>query len=64
MAKPPETPLEQTKRLMGALVRQPPKQHDEMKIGKPEGKPIKNRPEKRPGASAKPKSARRPASRS
>ena len=27
-------PLEETKRLMGALVRQPPKPHEKMKIGK------------------------------
>lgn len=26
--------LEDTKKLMGALLRQPPKQHDEMKVGK------------------------------
>jgi hypothetical protein len=27
-------PLEETKRLMGALMRQPPKPHEAMKIGK------------------------------
>jgi hypothetical protein len=35
--------LEKTKRLMGALVRRPPKPHDEMKVGK-----------KRPKSSDKP----------
>jgi hypothetical protein len=29
-----DDPLKDTKRLMGALVRQPPKPHDEMKLGK------------------------------
>jgi hypothetical protein len=32
-------PLEETKRLMGALVRRPPKPHEEMKIGKAKAKP-------------------------
>jgi hypothetical protein len=32
MAK--DDPLEETKRLMGALVRQPPKPHEEMKLGR------------------------------
>jgi hypothetical protein len=31
--------IEQAKRIMAALVRQPPKTHDEMKVGK--GKPTK-----------------------
>jgi hypothetical protein len=35
--------LEQAKRIMGALVRMPPKPHDEMKLGKPRGKPRKSR---------------------
>jgi hypothetical protein len=30
--------LSDTKRLMGALLRMPPKPHSEMKIGKPVGK--------------------------
>jgi hypothetical protein len=30
--------LEEAKRIMGALVRMPPKPHDEMKLGKPRGK--------------------------
>jgi len=38
--------LEQAKRIMGALVRMPPKPHDQMKLGKPRGKPKKN-PSKR-----------------
>jgi hypothetical protein len=33
-----DDPLKETKRLMGALVRQPPKPHEEMKIGKSSGK--------------------------
>jgi hypothetical protein len=32
--RPPEDDIEGAKRLMGALVRQPPKPHDEMKVGK------------------------------
>ena len=30
--------LRETKRLMGALLRMPPKPHSEMKLGKPRGK--------------------------
>jgi hypothetical protein len=33
--------LDEMKRIMGALVRMPPKHHDEMKLGKPRGKPRK-----------------------
>jgi hypothetical protein len=54
MAKNPNE-MERTKLLMAALVRQPPKPHEEMKIGKPKGKTAKS-PRKR-GASAKPKTA-------
>jgi hypothetical protein len=34
--------LEGAKRIMGELVRMPPKPHDEMKLGKPRGKPSKS----------------------
>jgi len=47
--------LEATKRLMGALVRMPPKPHEEMKIGKPRSKATKS-PKRKRGAKA-PKSA-------
>jgi hypothetical protein len=47
---------------MGALVKQAPKHHVEMKIGKPEGKPIKKDPAKKRAAAAKPKTASRSAS--
>jgi hypothetical protein len=41
MAK--DTPeLDAAKRLMGALIRMPPKPHEEMKIGKPRAKPAKS----------------------
>jgi hypothetical protein len=33
--------LDIAKRVMGALVRQPPKPHDEMKIGKPKARKAK-----------------------
>jgi hypothetical protein len=54
MAKSQKVDLEATKRLMGALVRMPPKQHDEMKLGRPKvrkrqkdsGKPVEGRPNK------------------
>jgi hypothetical protein len=52
--------LEKTKRLMGALLRMPPKQHSEMKLGKKaSAKPTQNPLEKKPsrGASSKAKSA-------
>lgn len=34
MTKTPEQELEEAKRVMGALVRMPPKPHEEMKLGK------------------------------
>ena len=43
--------LEATKALMGALLRQPPKQHDEMKVGK---KAAKKTAKKKPSKQAKP----------
>jgi hypothetical protein len=43
MAKKP-TDLDETKRLMGALVRMKPKPHEEMKVG---ARPKKSRPPKR-----------------
>jgi hypothetical protein len=48
--------LEDVKRLMGALVRQPPKPHEKMKLGKPRGKKTKS-PDRKRAASAKPRSA-------
>jgi hypothetical protein len=36
MAKSSDKDLDQTKRLMGALVRMPPKPHEDMKVGKSE----------------------------
>jgi hypothetical protein len=39
--------IEATKRLMGALVRQPPKPHDEMKIGKRRREPPKKQTKKK-----------------
>jgi hypothetical protein len=51
--------IEQTKRLMGALLRMPPKPHSEMKLGKPTTKPIKTpaRKASRAAAASKPKTA-------
>jgi hypothetical protein len=50
--------LNKTKKLMGALVHQPPKLHDEMKLGKASAKQPKSPASKQPrAASAKPKSA-------
>jgi hypothetical protein len=49
------------KRLMGALLRMPPKPHSEMKLGKSKGKPTKS-PGRNPtsaGVSAKPKTGAR-----
>jgi hypothetical protein len=40
-----KTDLEQVRRIMGALVRMPPKPHDQMKLGKPRGQ-AKKRPAK------------------
>jgi hypothetical protein len=48
--------LRQTKKLMGALLRMPPKPHSEMKLGKPTAKTVKS-PAKKRAASAKPKTA-------
>ena len=45
MKKTDKDGLNATKALMGALLRQPPKLHDEMKVGK---KP-KPKPKKKPG---------------
>jgi hypothetical protein len=44
MSRQSKNDLEATKRLMGALVRMPPKPHDEMKVGR---KPMKDLPNKR-----------------
>jgi hypothetical protein len=41
MAKTKLTELDETKRLMGALVRMKPKPHEEMKVGKPSPKRAK-----------------------
>jgi hypothetical protein len=46
MAKSPDE-LDETKRLMGALVRMKPKPHQDMKVGKRAKKKIK--PKKKPG---------------
>ena len=46
MAKPPER-LDETKRLMGALVRMKPRPHEEMKVGKDKAKRKKKAPAKR-----------------
>jgi len=40
--------IEKTKRLMGALVRMPPKPHEDMKIGKSKQKPRKKLGKKPP----------------
>jgi hypothetical protein len=45
---PPKDDIEGAKRLMGALVRQPPKHHNEMKVGKPRPKKAM-RPKKKEG---------------
>lgn len=51
-------PVDETKRLMGALVKQPPKLHDEMKLSKASAKEPKSQSQKKPPASsAKPKSS-------
>jgi hypothetical protein len=44
--------IEETKRLMGALVRMKPKPHEEMKVGKKKAKTVKKR-----ASSAKSKTA-------
>jgi hypothetical protein len=46
--------LEDTKKLMEALVRQPPKLHDEMKVGKGLRKPTKDSEDGAPKSPAKP----------
>jgi hypothetical protein len=45
MTKPDD--LKGTKALMGALIRQPPKHHDEMKVGKKAKKAAEKKPSKR-----------------
>jgi hypothetical protein len=40
--------LDQTKRLLGALLRMPPKPHDQMKIGKRRPKPILGKVDTKP----------------
>jgi hypothetical protein len=45
MAKSPDQLDDETKRIMAALVRMPPKPHDQMKLGKPRVKKTKS-PEK------------------
>jgi hypothetical protein len=39
--------FEDVKRIMGALVRQPPKPHGEMKLGKKKRKTVKKKPAER-----------------
>lgn len=56
MTKTP-TNLENTKRLMAALGRMPPKPHDEMKLGKTTAKKAKSPRQKRRDAVAKPKTS-------
>ena len=45
MTKDPD--LDKTKRLMGALLRMPPKQHADMKIGRRKTKPSADKPERK-----------------
>ena len=47
MAKPRKDDLEETKRLMGALLRMPPKQHEDMKVKKREPSKLSPRPSSR-----------------
>jgi hypothetical protein len=55
---PKSEQIVQTKRLMGALLRMPPRPHSEMKLRKPRAKQVKSPAKKSPrGASAKPKAA-------
>jgi hypothetical protein len=54
---PPKDDIEGTKMLMGALVRQPPKPHEEMKLGHP--KQVAESKEKDSSLTKK-KSGRRP----
>jgi hypothetical protein len=44
MAEPKDNDLEQAKRIMAALVRQPPKTHDEMTGGKGKAKASEKKP--------------------
>jgi hypothetical protein len=54
----PASDIEGTKHLMGALVRQSPKPHEDMKVGKSKKKVAKSPAEKRArGVSSKPKTA-------
>jgi len=39
---PKRDELDEARRIMGALVRMPPKPHDQMRLGKPRGKPKKS----------------------
>jgi len=43
----PPNDMEAVKLIMGALVRMPPKPHDQMKLGKPRGKPKKGVPKQK-----------------
>jgi hypothetical protein len=53
-----DSKIRETTRLIGALLRMPPKPHSEMKLGRLMAKPIKSPAKKRGrGASAKPKTA-------
>jgi hypothetical protein len=56
MTKNPDT-LRDTKRLMAALGRMPPKPHDEMKLGNTTAKEAKSPRQKRRDAAAKPKTS-------
>jgi hypothetical protein len=47
MANAPKDPLQDAKRIMGALVRMPPKPHEQMKIGKRTKTAIKKRQAKK-----------------
>jgi hypothetical protein len=42
MARKQDAILQKAKEIMGALVRQPPKPHEEMKLGKPRAKRVKS----------------------
>jgi hypothetical protein len=53
-----DSELTKTEKLMAALLRQPPKFHEDMKLGNATAKPAKSPAQKKPhGASAKPKNA-------
>lgn len=53
-----DSELTKTEKLMAALLRQPPKLHEDMKLGNATAKPAKSPAQKKPhGASAKPKNA-------